>query len=77
MNQDSIIDKDSWMPMPYDAIKFKMILESKIENGSFAKVGTLFNVMQGARTGLNKVFIVDKQTYNSFSNKEKNIFALR
>ena len=74
MNQDSIIDKDSWMPMPYDAIKFKMILESKIENGSFAKVGTLFNVMQGARTGLNKVFIVDKQTYNSFSNKEKKYF---
>ena len=30
--------------------------------------------MQGARTGLNKVFIVDKQTYNSFSNKEKKYF---
>ena len=40
----------------------------------FSKVEDIFEIRQGARTGLNAVFIVSKQFYFALSNNEKRFF---
>lgn len=58
----------NWVPMPFKSCE---ILE-KLDD--MPKVGDLFEVKQGVRTGLNIAFLVDKEYWKTLGKKEKIYF---
>ena len=63
-----LITGENWMPIPH----YSFELLNKYER--FTKVQDVFEIYQGARTGLNSAFIVPKEFYLTLSNKEKKYF---
>jgi len=63
-----LIESESWMPIPQKS--FELLERFK----SFTKVEDVFDVRQGARTGLNSAFVIPKEFYLTLSNKEKKYF---
>jgi adenine-specific DNA-methyltransferase len=57
--------EESWAPRPYEAWKLLTALRY------FNKVRDLFDVRQGVRTGLNKVFILSKQQWEKLPTKRE------
>lgn len=58
----------AWMPRPYKAWQLLNSLDH------LEKVGGIFDVRQGARTGNNKVFLIGKDYYKSLPEREKPYF---
>jgi type I restriction-modification system DNA methylase subunit len=69
-----IKDKNVWMPLSSEMHKKKISLEMKVDLDIFTRVGKIFDVMQGARTGANKYFKVSKVEYKNFTANEKKYF---
>ncbi len=69
-----VLNEESWMPISYQAAKNRTLLNIKMLKNRLVKTENLFDVKQGARTGLNKVFIISSATYESFSKKEQKYF---
>ncbi|EFK96114.1 modification methylase family protein [sediment metagenome] len=63
-----LIKSLSWMPIPHKSFE----LLNKFKN--FTKVQDVFEINQGARTGLNSAFVVPREFYLVLSNKEKKFF---
>lgn len=59
---------ENWMPIPQRS------LELLTRYKTFTKVRDIFEVRQGARTGLNSAFIISKEYHNKLSIKEKKYF---
>lgn len=64
----TLIKSESWMPIPHNSYE----LLNRYKN--FTKVKDVFDIYQGARTGLNSAFVVPKEFYITLSNKEKKYF---
>lgn len=65
---------ESWKPEKAHFIVEKAKLERDLGNGLFSTIGKLFNIVQGVRTGANRVFIIDHSVYSSFSPEERAYF---
>lgn len=63
-----LIQSENWMPIPHKS--FELLERFK----NFTKVEDIFEIYQGARTGLNSAFVVPKEFYLTLSNKEKKYF---
>ena len=66
--------QESWKPEKARFIVEKAKLERNLGNGLFSTIGKLFDIVQGVRTGANRVFIIDQSLYTSFSSEEKAYF---
>ena len=64
----------TWRIDNYKSIDLKMRLDSALGRGLMKKVGELFDIQQGIRTGANKVFIVDEEFVKSLPENEQNYF---
>lgn len=69
-----INQSDTWLPIPYDGVLLKQRLENMINSGILFRAEDLFEIKQGARTGANDVFIIDKQQFGKLPSKEKKYF---
>lgn len=65
---------DSWLPLPYKGVLLKQHLENMINNGLLFRAEQLFDIRQGARTGANDIFIINKQQYSKLPTKEKKYY---
>lgn len=66
--------QESWKPEKAHFIVEKAKLERNLGNGMFSTIGKLFDIIQGVRTGANRVFIIDNSLYSSFSPEERVYF---
>ncbi|MBQ6667579.1 MAG: N-6 DNA methylase [Bacteroidales bacterium] len=64
----------SWKPERTRSIIERDKLERKLGQGLFSTIGKLFDIIQGVRTGANRIFIIDQSLYNSFPSEEKKYF---
>lgn len=67
-------NQDSWLPVSYNSIIVKFKLEKSIIENKLVRIKDLFTVKQGIRTGLNNVFIIKDEFYNSLNDTEKKYF---
>lgn len=67
-------EQQNWKPEKARYIVEKAKLERNLGHGLFSTVGKLFDIIQGVRTGANRVFIIDQSLYESFSPEEKVYF---
>lgn len=75
--QDSyqdLYDKDSWMPLPIEALEQRRYLEQRVLMGGLYRAGDLFDIMLGVRTGANDVFIISGEEYKKIPAKERHYF---
>jgi type I restriction-modification system DNA methylase subunit len=68
------LNKDNWKPFSIDDDAFVKDLNEYLINGHLKRIGDIFNVKQGIRTGNNYIFKIDNQYYNSLSADEKKFF---
>lgn len=67
-------DLSSWRIENERDIKLKNRLDYYVEQGIFCKVQDIFDVKLGARTGNNKVFVVNENVYEDLPDDEKRYF---
>lgn len=67
-------DSKSWRIGNYQDLELKHHLDAAEHRGIFKKVGDLFDVLLGARTGSNKVFIVPEEFVMSLPKNERPFF---
>lgn len=67
-------DQENWKPEKAQFIVEKAKLERNLGNGVFSTIGKLFDIVQGVRTGANRVFIIDHSLYSSFTPEERAYF---
>lgn len=67
-------DKKSWRIDNYQNLELKQHLDVAENRGVFKKAGELFNILLGARTGLNRVFIVPEEVVISLPENERPYF---
>lgn len=65
---------DSWLPLPYQGVLLKQHLESMVDDGRLIRAEKFFDIRQGARTGANDIFIINRQQYGKLPAKEKKYF---
>lgn len=68
------VEQQNWKPEKARYIVEKSKLERNLGNGIISTVGKLFDIIQGVRTGANRIFIIDQSLYESFSAEEKVFF---
>lgn len=66
--------QQNWKPEKARYIVEKAKLERGLSQGQFSTIGKLFDIIQGVRTGANRIFIIDQPLYESFSPEEKSYF---
>jgi len=66
--------QENWKPEKVQFIVEKAKLERNLGHGLFSTIGKLFDIIQGVRTGANRVFIIDQSLYASFSPEERAYF---
>lgn len=67
-------EASSWKIGSYLDLHRKGLIELAVKRGTFKHVRNLFNVKLGARTGANKIFLLDLEEYNLLGEKEKFYF---
>lgn len=68
------VEQQNWKPEKARFIVEKTKLERNLGYGSFSTIGKLFDIIQGVRTGANRIFIINQSLYESFSLDEKPYF---
>ncbi|MCR5645816.1 MAG: N-6 DNA methylase [Bacteroidales bacterium] len=69
-----LIEKDIWIPLPIQSIHQRRFLEQRMQMGGLVKAEDLFEIMMGARTGANDVFIISSAEYRNIPVKERIYF---
>ena len=67
-------EKDSWMPLSVQSIRQKGFIEQRIRMGGLVRSEELFDIMMGARTGANDVFIISGEDFRKIPTKERYYF---
>lgn len=68
------VEQQNWKPEKVRYIMEKAKLERGLVHGLFSTIGKLFDIIQGVRTGANRIFIIDQSLFESFSPNEKAYF---
>ena len=71
---DTLKTSDSWLPLSYEGLRLKQYLEDMVLRGLLFRAEQLFDIRQGARTGANDIFIINRQQYSKLPTKEKKYF---
>lgn len=66
---------DNWAPRPFSENSLIDSIFGRIDTNHLLTLGRIFNVYVGARTSMNKVFIIDRETYLSLGETEKSYFC--
>lgn len=69
-----LAEKDSWMPLPIQSLHQKGFIEERLRIGGLVRADELFDIMMGARTGANDVFIISSEEYRNIPAKERVYF---
>lgn len=69
-----VTDRKSWRVDNYKNLELKHHLDAAVRRGMLKKAGDLFDIKLGARTGLNKVFVVPKEVVMSLPEEERPYF---
>ena len=67
-------DEQSWRIGNERDIELKRLLDYYVERGLFGRVQDVFDVKLGARTGNNKIFVINEDVYKELPNDEKKFF---
>lgn len=73
-NYNYLMEKDTWMPLPVQSLHQKHFIEQRMQIGGLARAEELFEIMMGARTGANDVFIISNKDYHSIPTRERVYF---
>ncbi len=68
------IGKKSWKVDNYQNLELKHRLNAAENKGLFKKAGELFDILLGARTGLNRIFVVPEDFVMSLPENERSYF---
>lgn len=66
--------RDSWIPLSCESVELAQNLEIRLCQGRLITAENLFDIKQGARTGANKVFVLNQEEYKSLPKKEREYF---
>lgn len=69
-----LLEKDTWMPLPIQSLHQRRFIEQRLHMGGLVKAEEIFDIMMGARTGANDVFIINSEDYRSIPVKERPYF---
>lgn len=69
-----LMEKDTWIPLPIHSLHQRRFIEQRMQMGGLVKAEDLFEIMMGARTGANDVFIISSDDYRSIPVKERDYF---
>lgn len=69
-----LAEKDTWMPLPIQSLRQRRFIEQRMQMGGLVKAEHLFEIMMGARTGANDVFIISSEEYRRIPAKERIYF---
>lgn len=69
-----LAEKDTWMPLPIQSLHQRHFIEHRMQMGGLVKADCLFEIMMGARTGANDVFIISGEDYRNIPAKERIYF---
>lgn len=65
---------DLWIPLSVDGLKIRCRIINGLEQKRLVRVGDIFEILQGGRTGANDVFIISQEVYELLPKKEKKYF---
>jgi adenine-specific DNA-methyltransferase len=68
--------QDDWKPIPAKDYELYCKLQAYIQSGFYLRVGDVFSVKQGIRSGNNKIFSILSEHYEVLPNHEKKFFKL-
>lgn len=63
-----------WVPTPFREDKLYRTIERRVLEGTLSRIGDVFSVQQGIRTGANNVFKISATDYSHIPENEKNLF---
>ena len=69
-----LAERDNWMPLPFNSLRQRHFIEQRMKMGGLVKAECLFEIMMGARTGANDVFIISSAEYRRIPVKERIYF---
>lgn len=70
----SLIKRDNWMPLQSDSLRLLSFIEERIKIGGLVRANELFDIKMGARTGINRVFIIKREEYKRIPSNERAYF---
>ena len=73
-NTTELLERDVWVPLSRESIGRLYRLTRNMQDGWLCPVKILFDVKQGARTGLNRVFVLPQQEYENLPKREREYF---
>ena len=65
---------DMWMPLSSEGLRTRCRITNGLEQNRLVRVCDVFEILQGARTGANDVFIITKEMYELLPKKERKYF---
>lgn len=74
VNYKEIEEKNIWMPLSATMYRQKHRYETWKQLKAFTSVSKVFDVMQGARTGANRLFKISSEEYGELTETEKHYF---
>lgn len=69
-----ILDNEIWMPLSYEEVETKNILDGMLSCGAMECVKDVFDVKQGCRTGNNSLFKLKKREFLALAEAERKYF---